>query len=191
MGYYDTDETVEEYIKMAEGIDGRELVDALRSHLPIGATVLELGMGPGKDLEILGESFQATGSDSSRVFVERYRQAHPKADLMVLDAASMDTDRRFDAIYSNKVLQHLTTAQLEDSLHRQAKVLNSSGIMLHSFWYGDGEEEYSGLRFVYYTEESFGELIGDEYDIVESSRYSEAETDDSIYFVLAKRSRQP
>ena len=63
--------------------------------------------------------------------------------------------------------------------------------MLHSFWYGDGEEESSGLRFVYYTEESFGGLIGDEYDIVESSRYSETEMDDSICFVLAKRSRQP
>ena len=70
-------------------------------------------------------------------------------------------------------------------------MLNSKGSMLHSFWYGDGEEELFGLRFVYHTEESFGELVGDEYDVIESKRYTEMETDDLIYFVLAKRSRRP
>jgi trans-aconitate methyltransferase len=190
MGYYDTLENVEEYIRMAEGFDGRELVDALRKHLPNNATVLELGMGPGKDLEILSESFHVTGSDSSQVFIERYRKRHPEADLMVLDAVSMDTDRRFDAVYSNKVLQHLTRANLERSLHLQAAVLNNNGVLLHSFWYGDKEETFSRLRFVCYTEESFGKLIGDEYDVVKSKRYTEMEADDSIYFVLAKRARQ-
>jgi trans-aconitate methyltransferase len=187
MGYYDSEENVEEYIAMAKAFDGRELVDALRKHLPDNATVLELGMGPGKDLEILSKFYRATGSDSSHLFVERYRKTHPEADLMVLDAVTMDTDKRFDAIYSNKVLQHLTKVQLETSLRSQATVLNSGGIMLHSFWYGDKEEVFSGLRFVYYTEDSFGELIGDEYDIAESTRYAEMEADDSIYFVLKKR----
>ena len=187
MGYYHTEESVAEYISMAEGYDGRELVDALRGVLRTGSTVLELGMGPGKDLGILGESFHVTGSDNSEVFLERYRSTNPAADLILLDAVTMETDRRFDCIYSNKVLQHLTREELQESLRRQAEVLNSKGISLHSLWRGDKEEEFSGLRFVYYTEDSFSQVVGTEYEIVEAKRYSEMDEDDSIYFVLRKK----
>lgn len=187
MGYYHTEESVAEYISMAEGYDGRDLVDALRRVLQSGSTVLELGMGPGKDLGILSESFQVTGSDNSEVFRERYQNTNPAADLMILDAVTMETDRRFDCIYSNKVLQHLTREELQKSLRKQAEVLNSRGISLHSLWYGDKEEEFSGLRFVYYTQESFSQVVGIEYEIVEAERYSEIDEDDSIYFVLKKK----
>ena len=187
MGYYDDMENVEEYVHMAEGFDGRELVDVLRRHLPPGTAVLELGMGPGKDLEILGEHYRVTGSDSSRAFLERYQESHPEADLVLLDAVSMEIGRTFDGIYSNKVLIHLTEVELEESLHRQAKVLNSGGILLHSLWYGDrAEEVLAGLRFVYHTERSFTALVGSEYQVLECARYTENEEDDSIYFVLQK-----
>lgn len=187
MGYYHTEESVAEYISVAEGYDGRELVDAVKRVLRSGSTVLELGMGPGKDLGILSESFQVTGSDNSEAFLERYRNTYPAADLMLLDAATMETDRRFDCIYSNKVLQHLTREELQESLRKQAEVLKSRGVSLHSLWYGDREEESSGLRFVSYTEESFSQAVGVEYDIVKAERYSEMDKDDSIYFVLRKR----
>jgi hypothetical protein len=103
VGYSDDEKNVEEYIKMAEGFDGRELVDVLRKYLAVCATVLELGMGPGKNLELLSGFFQVIGSDTSRVFLERYGKANPDADLMLLDAVTMDRDRRFDCIYSNMV----------------------------------------------------------------------------------------
>ena len=68
MGFYDEERNVETYVEMAEGFDGRELVDVLKKHLAPGSTVLELGMGPGKDLALLAEAFGATGSDRSQVF---------------------------------------------------------------------------------------------------------------------------
>jgi cyclopropane fatty-acyl-phospholipid synthase-like methyltransferase len=187
MTYFDSDENVEEYIKMSAGYDGRALVDALRRILKPGATVLELGMGPGKDLNRLREHFRVTGSDLSQAFLDRYRQEHPKADLMRLDAVTMDTERRFDGIYSNKVLQHLTRSQLKTSFQRQARVLTHPGILLHSFWYGDKIEKFSGMRFVYYTEDTLRDVIGDEYEIIEFERYTEMEEDDSFYIVLRKR----
>ena len=187
MGYYDDNESVEEYIKMAEGYDGRELIEVLKRRLKNGSTVLELGMGPGKDLELLSEHFHVTGSDNSTVFLDRFRRESPDADLVLLDAVTMDINRQFDCIYSNKVLHHLTKPQLKESLRQQARVLNSFGILLHSFWYGDKVEEYFGLRSVYHTEESLSEAIGDEYGIIESERYAEMEEDDSLYIVLRKR----
>ncbi len=187
MGYYDSDENVEEYARMAESYDGRALIDVLRKHLKNDSTVLELGMGPGKDMKLLSEHFQVTGSDNSVVFLDRYRQENPDADLVLLDAVTVDIERRFDCIYSNKVLHHLTKPQLKESLQQQARALNSLGILLHSFWYGDKVEEFSGLRFIYYTEVSLSEVIGDEYEIIESERYTEMEVNDSFYVVLRKR----
>ena len=187
MSYFDDENNVEEYIRMAEGYDGREFISILRKHLRDNSTLLELGMGPGKDMELLSEHFQVTGSDNSHVFLERFRAVHPHADLIFLDATSMDTDRRFDCIYSNKVLMHLSESQLKESFRRQASVLNSGGILFHTFWHGDGEEEHSGLRFVYYTPETLAQLIGDEYDEVEIRMYSEMEEDDSFYILLRKK----
>ena len=185
-GYFDDEENVAEYVQMAEGYDGREFVPVLRKHLKDSSTILELGMGPGKDLEILSEFFQVTGSDSSSVFVERYRKIFPAADLMLLDAITMDTDRRFDCIYSNKVLQHLTKEELQQSLRGQLRVLRRDGILFHTLWYGDEEEEFSGLRSVKYTEATLRQLVGDAYEIVELERYAEMEQGDSFYVVLRK-----
>ena len=42
---------------MAEGYDGSELIDELRNYLKDEASVLELGMGPGKDLDILNKYY--------------------------------------------------------------------------------------------------------------------------------------
>jgi cyclopropane fatty-acyl-phospholipid synthase-like methyltransferase len=187
MGYWDDEKNVDDYIDMAEGYDGRELVGILRNHLEDGATVLELGMGPGKDLDLLASHYRVVGSDSSRTFLDKYREAHPDADLLLLDAATIDTDRRFDAIYSNKVLHHLTRQALAASFQRQVRVLNSGGILLHSFWYGDREEEMHGLRFVYYTEDAISQLVADGLALAESKIYTELEEDDSLWVVLKKR----
>lgn len=187
MDYFDDEKNVEEYVKMAEGYDGRVLIDSLKKYLRKDSTVLELGMGPGKDLEILAESFRVTGSDNSQAFLDRYRERNATADLVLLDAVKMEIERRFDGIYSNKVLHHLTREEFKESLKRQGAVLNSGGILFHSLWYGDKEEEMSGLRFVYYTEKTFGELVGPEYEVVEAKKYTEMEPEDSLYVVLRKR----
>jgi len=186
MGYYDDPKSVREYLDMAEGVDGRALVEVLARHLAAGSTVLELGMGPGKDLAFLSASYRVTGSDNAQTFLDLYRQSHPDADLLLLDAVTIDTERRFDGIYSNKVLQHLTREEARASIRRQAEILTESGIALHALWYGEGEEIFSGLRFVYYTEESFAALLGDAFEVVASARYAEMETDDSIWFVMRK-----
>ena len=52
MTFYDEPKNVQQYIDMAEGYDGRELVAALTEYLSAGAVVLELGMGSGVDLDL-------------------------------------------------------------------------------------------------------------------------------------------
>jgi cyclopropane fatty-acyl-phospholipid synthase-like methyltransferase len=186
VGYFDERKNVDEYMRMADGFDGRELIGILGKHLPPGSAVLELGMGPGKDLDLLAQTYTVTGSDFSSVFLDLYREKHPESDLLLLDALELETDRSFDCIYSNKVLHHLPRTQLQRSFQRQRDTLNANGLLMHSFWYGDTEEEYSGMRFVYYTEESLLETIGGGFEVEQIDRYEEMEANDSFYVLLRK-----
>lgn len=187
MGFYDEMNNVKQYISMAEGYDGSSLIEILKKHLQEGSSVLELGMGPGKDLDLLKEVYQATGSDYSQLFVDLYLEKHPEAEVLQLDAVTLPTEKTFDGIYSNKVLQHLTVDELKRSIAKQAQALNEGGIVFHSFWYGDSEEDYDGLRFIYYTEALLKGLFEPSYELIMVERYTEEEENDSVYIMGRKR----
>ena len=187
MGFFDTEKGVDEYIKMADGYDGTELIQILKKHLPEKSTLLELGMGPGKDLDILSKDYTVTGSDSSQLFLDRYKKQNPNADLIKLDAVTISTDRTFGCIYSNKVLHHVTREELKNSFQRQKEVLNSKGIAFHSFWRGDKDENYEGMLFTKYQIDDLKEIIGDNFEILDINTYTEMEKDDSIYVVLRNK----
>jgi len=187
MGFYDDEETAKQYIAMAEGYDGRLLIAEMSDHIPEGASVLEIGMGPGADLDLLSERYQATGSDNSRFFVDRYRDAHPDSDLLVLDAITLKTDRKFDCIYSNKVLHHLNDSELCLSLQRQHRLLAEGGHVMHSFWKGDRMEEMHGLKFFYRTEMQLRSAFGKLFETIRLVTYTELEADDSVYVLARKR----
>lgn len=187
MGYYDNEKNVKEYMAMAEGYDGKALIEVLKKYLAKGATLLEIGMGPGKDLDLLRAFYDATGSDNSQVFLDLYKVKNKHAHVILLDAKTIDTDKKFDCIYSNKVLHHLTVEELKKSLQRQKAVLNDNGLLFHSFWYGSKTEKYHGLRFTYYTEARLRKVIGNDFEIIEIERYKEMEDDDSIYALLKKQ----
>ena len=187
MGFFDTEKGVSEYIKIAEGYDGAELIKILQEFIPEYSKVLELGMGPGTDLNILNKIFTVTGSDNSQIFLDRYRKQNQNVDLLKLDAVTLPTNRTFDCIYSNKVLHHLTTDDLKRSLKKQKEILNPNGILFHSFWKGNKTENMEGLLFVYYELDSLRELFKPDFKILELKIYTEDQKDDSIYAILRRK----
>lgn len=187
MDYFKSEKNVDEYIAMAAGYDGRALIDRLKEFLPAGSSLLELGMGPGVDLDILKKDYEAAGSDYSQIFLDKYRRRSPGTELLLLDAVTLETDRLFDALYSNKVLHHLGADELCRSLERQAEILKGEGIICHSFWRGDGQEEYGGMVFNYYWEERLENLFGSRYTILERELYKEFDDDDSILIIARKK----
>ena len=46
-GYYKTKESVDEYIRLADGHNGALLIDKLKNFLPANSHLLEIGTGPG------------------------------------------------------------------------------------------------------------------------------------------------
>ena len=82
MDHFKNKKNAVEYILMTDGYDGRAIVDVLNIHLDPHSTVLEIGMGPGRDIPILEERFKVTGSDYSQVFLNMYLESNPSADLL-------------------------------------------------------------------------------------------------------------
>lgn len=174
-----------EYRAIAEGYDGRMIIDQLNLHLKPGAQILEVGMGPGKDLEILSEKYKVTGSDFSVAFLDLYREKNPGADLLQLDALTLNTDRTFDCIYSNKVLHQLSRTDLKQSFKRQLELLNPGGLLCHSFWYGDKTVEHRGAKFEYYTENTITDYFAKPIKLIYFKKYMEMVADDSIFFIFS------
>ena len=187
MGYFDSEKNVQEYIKMVEEYNATELINILRKYLKEESTLLELGMGPGKDLDILREYYKVTGSDSSQIFVNRYKKIHPESDILQIDATDIKIQQKFDCIFSNKVLIHLTKEECKSSFKQQKNILNPKGILFHTFWYGTKTEKYNDLLFTYYTEDELRNMIKEDYDIITIKRYTEDKKDDSFLIICKER----
>jgi len=186
MNLFDDPKQVEEYIKMSQAYDGRDLIAKLKEYLPLGSTLLEVGMGPGKDLDILSQDYDATGSDRSKIFVNRYKKMHPESDVMTLDACFLKTSRTFQGIYSNKVLIHLSKDELKQSFQSQLNIIKKGGVAFHTFWAGDKEESFDGLRFIYYTIKTLTPLIPSEFSLIDHYYYKEDSDNDSLAIILKR-----
>lgn len=186
MNYFDDAKNVASYIEASKGVSGKNLIDELNQHLAKNSTLLELGMGPGKDLDLLSQHYRVTGSDYSEHFIEAYRLRNPKAELLKLDASQPKVDKLFDAIYSNKVLHQFSAEQLAQSFEHQAQALNDSGLIMHSFWLGSGSEEFSGDTAYYYQIKDIEALLKPWFNLVASASYAEFEDGDSFWVIARK-----
>jgi len=185
VAYFDDENNVRDYERMAEGPGGALLVATLQAQLPAGRCVLELGMGPGRDLDRLCHAgYVVMGSDGAAAFPRRYKERGGVAECCVLDAVTIGTEDRFDAIYSNKVLQHLDAEQLAASLQRQVEIVGPGGLLLHSFWRGDKTETHHGMLFTYWEREGLETLLPALLRIRETGRYCEIWEDDSIWVLF-------
>lgn len=191
MAYYDSKKSVKEYIKMARGHDGREIIARLKEHLPAGSSLLELGSGPGTDWNLLKKDYQVTGSDRSLEFLKYLRANNPKGEFLELDAAALNTDRRFDGIYSNKVLHHLEDEALLASVRRQYEILQPEGIICHSFWHGQDSEIYNDLFVNYHTDAGIRLLFEKYFDHRLFHYYKEFEEGDSFLYIGQRKKGLP
>lgn len=185
--YYKTKESVEEYIHLAEGVNGGELIEKLTNFLPSNSSLLEIGSGPGTDWNILNKDFEVVGSDNSKEFLRHLVARNPNDCFLELDAVTLITDRRFDGIYSNKVLHHLKDDELVHSIKRQHEILNPNGIVCHSFWKGEGSEIFKGLFVNYHMVDALKMFFKDHFEILLIEEYAEFEDGDSVLMIAEKK----
>ncbi|MBI9010817.1 MAG: hypothetical protein JEZ08_01195 [Clostridiales bacterium] len=102
---------------------------------------------------------------------------------MLLDAVTLNIDRTFDCIYSNKVLMHLSTEDLKKSIINQKKLLNQNGLKCHTFWKGTSKEYMEETLFQNYLEKYLLVLFQDNFNLLYIKSYKEFEEDDSIVLI--------
>lgn len=188
MEFYNDPLKVDEYEKMCDGYDGIELYGILDNHLTQNTTLLELGSGPGNDINYLHRKYNVTGSDLSDEFLVRCRKRFPNVPFLKLDAVTIDTDKVFGCVFSNKVLHHLTPEKLEKSFIRQQNVITLNGIFAHTFWLGGKEFVMEGMLFVFHNREQLVDMVAKYFTIIETYDYKEFEEGDSI-FILAQNNK--
>ena len=184
--YYKTKASVEEYIRLAKDVHGGALIEKLKQVLPASSALLEIGSGPGTDWNILNETYRVTGSDNSTEFLNHLRAKNPSGTFLELDATTLKTDQQFDGIYSNKVMHHLKDEELVASTQRQHDMLNTGGIICHSFWRGEGSEIFKGLFVNYQDAASLTSIYGAYFEILFIQSYQEFEADDSLLLIGRK-----
>jgi 2-polyprenyl-3-methyl-5-hydroxy-6-metoxy-1,4-benzoquinol methylase len=185
--YYKTKESVDEYIKLAKDVNGGQLINKLKKYLLPNLLLLEIGSGPGTDFQILKKNYRVIGSDYSIEFLNRLIYNNPNDSFLNLDAITLKTDKKFDGIYSNKVLQHLTDKELKESVKSQSKLLNHHGIICHSFWKGEGNEIFNGLFVNYQSDERIRDLFGGDFEVLLIEAYKEFENEDSLLLIAKKK----
>lgn len=188
MEFYNDPIKVDEYEKMCVEYDGSELYEVLDKHLEDYSTLLELGSGPGNDINYLQKKYTVTGSDLSDEFLLRCERKYAEVPFIKLDAVSIKMDKIFDCVFSNKVLHHLTLENIRKSFNRQQKVIMKDGIFAHTFWLGDKEFTMEGMLFVFHNRENLINLVSEYFTILETYDYKEFEEGDSI-FIIAKNNK--
>ena len=188
MDFYNDPVKVDEYESMCDEYDGSELYRVLEKHLTDHSTLLELGSGPGNDIDHLKKTYTVSGSDLSDEFIIRCKKKHSDIDFLKLDAVSIKTDKLFDCVFSNKVLHHLTLDELKKSFKRQQEVIVKNGLFAHTFWLGDKEFTLQGILFIFHSREHLLKLVSEYFTILELYDYKEFDEGDSI-LILAKNDK--
>lgn len=185
--YYKTKKSVKEYIRLAKDVNGRNLIEKLKEFLPPKSSLLEIGTGPGTDWNILRRDFNVIGSDNSKEFLSHLVSNNPTGRFLELNAITLNTNEKFDGLYSNKVLHHLKDHELTDSIKRQLEILNQDGIICHSFWKGEGSEIFKGLFVNYHSEKALKDFFEGSFEILVIESYAEFEEEDSLLLIGKKK----
>jgi len=187
MKFYHDKKNAESYAAICEGYNASEQLEMLYERLPEGASVLELGSGPGNDLELLDSRFQVTGSDYSPAFIEMLEKRFPSVPLLPLDAVTIQASGSFDAIYSNKVLQHLDDEELASSFSRQSELLNPGGYVFHLIWCRiDSPPTDNGLLYIARDIASMKTAMGSGFELIRVEEFGEFEDRDSLAILARK-----
>lgn len=185
--YYKTKRSVEEYIHLAKDVNGKVLIEKLKKILALNSTLLEIGSGPGTDWGILNNFYNVTGSDNSVEFLKYLMAENPEGNFLELEAKTLSTNKKFDGVYSNKVLHHLNDNDLIASINRQYELLNPNGVICHSFWKGDGSEIFKGLFVNYHNEEGLKKLFKAKFKVLSVESYKEFDNGDSLLLMGRKK----
>jgi len=125
-------------LSMALGEPLRNFLDRFVERAGVGAEVLELGSGPGRDARYLEErGLRVQRSDATAAFVALLREdGH---DVRFLDVRDGDFGGPYRAVYANAVLLHVSRVEFDAALSAARRAVSDGGVLGLTLKDGDGE----------------------------------------------------
>lgn len=156
--YQDNTLKIEPEVKMADFL----------SHLTPGATILDLGCGPGRDAAyFVSKNYRVIGIDISPQMIALAKKSVPQASFIISDIESLNLkNNSVDAIWASASLLHVSKQAMPGVLDSLYRTLKPGGILYVSMKKGSGEEitadpRYGGVEkfWNYTTEEELANLL--------------------------------
>ncbi len=105
--------------------------DKFLSYLASGASILDVGCGPGHQAKYLIEhGFKVTGIDLSEEMIKIAQKACPTGQFLVKDIISpLEMDTSFDGVYAKASLLHIPKNEIASVLKNITESLKSGGYL--------------------------------------------------------------
>ncbi len=101
-------------------------------------SIIDMGCGPGNSTQVLVNRWpasQVTGLDGSEAMIKQARQDYPNQEWIIADAATFESETKFDLVFSNAVLQWIPNH--DTLLPRLVDLLTENGVLaiqIPQFW---------------------------------------------------------
>jgi SAM-dependent methyltransferase len=199
----ETAATIASYDRTAEGFAARwgdlrleRALNAFASRVTGKRRVLDLGCGPGRDVDFLTQlACQAVGLDLSAGMLAQARRRLPAAHLVRADLRHIPfAPRTFDGVWACASLLHLPRVELPAALAELSRLLRCpGGVLFVALKSGEGERWSTGIGgeryfFAYYQPVEVETLLGGAgFHVVESwATPDQAGRDESWINVVAR-----
>ena len=158
-----------EYIESTLDTNMNEVYMFFEPYIKEGGSILDVGFGSGRDmLHFKRMGYEVSGIDQEQVFVE-----HGLAlglDVSIGDLLTYESNKRYDGIWANASLVHLSLEDFYKAIHHLLSLLNDDGVLFVSMKLGSSFEiDELGRPMLYVDESAFSE-----FNLVESKRTLDA-----------------
>lgn len=150
--YYE--DNAETFVSGTLNADMHEARQRFLKKIPLGALILDLGCGSGRDTKAFLElGYKVEAVDGSSELCRRASEftGIPVKQMLFRELDSVET---YDGIWACASILHLPEKELKVTLHRIQRALKPGGILYTSFKYGIYEGLRNGRYFTDFTEET-------------------------------------
>ncbi len=166
MNYYDQYSQL--FIDSTLNVDMSDLYSMFLENIPKGSYILDIGCGPGRDLNYFRENdYNAKGLEPSSKLAA-YARAFSQCEVIEIGIEDYESKEKYDGIWACASLLHLDTENLEQAFIKISGLMHDTSIFYCSFKYGSYEGKRNGRFFNDQTLESVEALLPDNLGISKS-----------------------
>lgn len=157
INYYN--QHAEQFAESTFNVDMESLYQPFLAHLSVGARILDVGCGSGRDsLAFKNKGYEVEAIDYSVAMVQKAKEL---TGIEVKHQSFYDLEQVecFEGIWACASLLHCERRRLVDVIQKMLRALKVNGVIYLSFKYGDSDREKEGRYFTDLNEQQLSELL--------------------------------